>query len=396
MNSIFVNYHDFTSPSGMHIFHLANALVKLGVRCASYNGGKAETVFRYGTPLFHAADRRVAPHRFLADCNFDPKETIIHCWTPREASRLLTAELTALCDAPVVIHMEDHEEAITETNLSFVRPDKRDSESIWQNGGPLFGASHPVRSKEFLNAAAGYTCIIESLLEFKPEHVPGHVFWPSCEPEVFAIPPASSPEEKRRWGIAPEEKVLLYPGNVHPNNFKEVTHLYLAATNLRAAGIPLRLIKFGAYPKRVLEHLETLPNIYETVVDLTDTITPADIPQVMRAVDYLVQPGADTAFNRYRFPCKLPLFLASGRPVILPKTNLGNHLVNGTNCLLLQEGGSAVEIAALLLALIRNPEKAEAIGTAGRAFAKEHFSWANSAKGLKAFYQAVLDAPPRA
>lgn len=395
MNSIFVNYHDFTSPSGMHIFHLANALAKIGVRCATYGGGKAETVSRYGKPLFRAFDRRTAPRRFLADINFDPRDTVIHCWTPREISRLLTAELKAVFDAPVVVHMEDNEEAITAANLAAVPEEKRGTEEIWQSGGPLFGASHPVRSKEFMAAAAGYTCIIEPLLEFKPLHVPGHVFWPSCEPEVFDIPAASSAAEKQRWGIAPNDKALFYPGNVHPNNFREVVQLYLAAAQLRAEGVPLRLIKFGVYPRRVLELLETIPHIHETVVDITDEITPAAIPEVMRAVDYLVQPGADNAFNRYRFPCKLPLFMASGRPVILPKTNLGNLLEDGVNCLLLHGEGTADDIAARLRELFENPAKAEAIGRAGRAFAKEHFSWANSALGLKGFYESILQGNNR-
>jgi glycosyltransferase involved in cell wall biosynthesis len=393
MNVIFVSYTDFDSPSGMHIFHLANALSKLGVRCATYNEGKAETVSLYGKPLFRAFDRRMSPRRFLAEINVDPKDTVIHCWTPREVSRLLTAELTDLCGAPVAVHMEDNEEAITKANLWAVPEEKRDSGEIWQRDGTMFGLSHPARSREFLNAAAGYTCIIETLLDFKPEHVPGHVFWPSCEPEVFDIPPRSSAEDKRRWGISPEDKVLFYPGNVHPNNFKEVAHLYIAASRLREAGHPLRLIKFGAYPRQVHQLLSDIPRIHEVVVDITDDITPAEIPEVMRAADYLVQPGADNAFNRYRFPCKLPLFMASGRPVILPKTNLGNHLGDGENCLLLRGEGTADEIAARLLKLILNPGKAEAIGNAGRAFAREHFNWTNSARGLKEFYQRLLAKP---
>ncbi|MCC8194685.1 MAG: glycosyltransferase family 4 protein [Deltaproteobacteria bacterium] len=389
MNVIFVNYHDFTSPSGMHIFHLANGLARLGVRCVTYNGGKAETVTRYGKPLFRAYDKRLSPRRLVAETGVDGKDTLIHCWTPREISRLLVRDLTAVLDAPVVIHMEDHEEAITRANLAAVPEEKKDTDEIWQPGGPLFGSSHPERSRAFLDSAAGYTCIIERLLEFKPDHVPGHVFWPSCEPEVFDIPPQAAPGEKERWGIGPNEKVLFYPGNVHPNNFKEVVQLYLAAGRLRAAGLPLRLIKFGSYPKRVMELIATIPAIDEVIVDLTEAITPAAIPDVLRAVDYLVQPGADTPFNQYRFPCKLPLFMASGRPVILPDTNLGKHLADGENCLLLREG-SADEIAERLLELVRDPVKAEAIGAAGRAFAKERFSWAHSAKGLKAFYETVL------
>ena len=58
----------------------------------------------------------------------------------------------------------------------------------------------------------------------------------------------------------------------------------------------------------------------------------------------LVQPGRPDAFNDYRFPSKLPEFLASGRPVMLPRTNIGLHLEDGVEALLLGHG-DADEIA---------------------------------------------------
>ena len=45
-----------------------------------------------------------------------------------------------------------------------------------------------------------------------------------------------------------------------------------------------------------------------------------------RSADALVQPGGPDAFNDYRFPSKLPDFLASGKPVVLPATNIGRYL----------------------------------------------------------------------
>ena len=50
-------------------------------------------------------------------------------------------------------------------------------------------------------------------------------------------------------------------------------------------------------------------------------------PQLLVAADILVQPdGSPGPFNDYRFPSKLPDFFASGRPVVLPKTNIGLYL----------------------------------------------------------------------
>lgn len=391
MNVIFVSYDDFNTPSGMHIFHLANALSRQGVRCVTYTPGSAASAHRFGTPLFRVFDRLTTPRRLLVECGFTPKDTVIHAWTPREIVRHLTGELKTLSDFSVVIHMEDNEEAITGTHLETLQEAERNDERIWRAGMRFFAMSHPARHREFLAAADGYTCIIESLLDYKPEGVPGHVFWPSCEPEVFDIPAESSPEEKAKWGIRPEEKVVFYPGNLHPNNADEVIQLYAAVTRLREAGVPVRIIKFGQYDSSAMAVLREIPALAEGMVDLTDAITPAAVPTVMRAADYLVQPGRDDAFNRYRFPSKLPLFMASARPVILPRSNLGEHLVDGKNCLLLGNGDSCTgEIADKLRFLINAPQTARAIGAAGREFAKEHFSWKNSAKGLKAFYAKIL------
>jgi hypothetical protein len=46
VNVAFVNYHDFTSNSAVHIFNLANELVDLGCACADCVPGGVETIRR--------------------------------------------------------------------------------------------------------------------------------------------------------------------------------------------------------------------------------------------------------------------------------------------------------------------------------------------------------------
>jgi glycosyltransferase involved in cell wall biosynthesis len=172
---------------------------------------------------------------------------------------------------------------------------------------------------------------------------------------------------------------------------EEITELYGAVALLHNTGVPARIIKCGRYLADIPREVFEKKGLSECLVDLTDKISIADMPEIMRAADILVQPGKDGPFNHYRFPCKLPMFLASGRPVVLAASNLGHHLSHGVNCLLLREG-TAREIFEYLLFLTQQPEKAKQIGRAGRAFAREHFSWDVSARGLAGFYQTVLDA----
>ena len=96
--------------------------------------------------------------------------------------------------------------------------------------------------------------------------------------------------------------------------------------------------------------------------------------------------GAADAYNDYRLPSKLPEFFGSGRPVLLPKSNVGLHTEDGVNCMHLQTG-SAEEIAGRLGELFHDPEMRAQIGTGGAAFAREHFSWDLAEDDLWAFYR---------
>src|SRR5205823_4875162 len=52
-----------------------------------------------------------------------------------------------------------------------------------------------------------------------------------------------------------------------------------------------------------------------------------EIGRVLSLADFLIQPGTADQFNEYRLPSKLPEFFAMGRPVVLPRTNVGRFAV---------------------------------------------------------------------
>jgi glycosyltransferase involved in cell wall biosynthesis len=113
------------------------------------------------------------------------------------------------------------------------------------------------------------------------------------------------------------------------------------------------------------------------------------IPDYIEGADALVQPGRRNAFNDYRFPSKLPMFLASGRPVVVFNSNRDFALKDGENCLLLEDGDSD-EIAGKLERLIQDKWLRRQLGRSGRSFAHEHFSWEKSAFQLLQFYRGIL------
>ena len=101
-----------------------------------------------------------------------------------------------------------------------------------------------------------------------------------------------------------------------------------------------------------------------------------------------MQPGGPDEFNDYRFPSKLPEFFALGRPVVLPRTNLGTLVRHGTDAYVLDRA-DATGIAAAVRELRTDRGLAEKLGRGAVAFADRHFSWRRSAEALANFHLSL-------
>ncbi len=385
MNVLFVNYHDFTANSAVHICNLASQLVEAGVGCAVAVPGDPGTVALLGEQPFATLGFAGARNGALRFPDGKPP-SLVHAWTPREAVRRLTEELSGCHDCPYVVHLEDNEDAITASRLGLTldelhaRPPGRVPETL----------AHPDRMRQLLAGAAGMTVIIDRLLEFRADGVPAEVVWPAYEPELFTDEPADS-ELRRRLGIADDEAVLVYAGNVHDANAAEMRSLYLAVAALNRSGRRLRLVRLGRDFVRFVE--PELRAVHDHVVHVP--LQPrSEVPRYMRLADVLVQPGRADAFNDYRFPSKLPEFFACGRPVVLPETNLGRYVADGEDCLVLRRG-DALEIAAAVERILDDDGLRERLGRGARTFAERTFSWRESAGKLLGLYERALASGPR-
>jgi len=105
----------------------------------------------------------------------------------------------------------------------------------------------------------------------------------------------------------------------------------------------------------------------------------------MALADIFVQPGVPDAFNDYRFPSKLPEFFTLGRPVVLPRTNLGTRLRHGIDAYVLDRADAA-GITAAVTELRRDRALYDRLSSGALAFAATHFSWPRSAEALAKFY----------
>lgn len=392
MHVVFINYHTYSGSSGIHIHHLANSLCAKGVDCTvvlpTLPGDQ-----EYFGPCRYRLANFVGFALETAVCGL-PRDCLLHAWTPRENVRIMTSLLRLRTRAPYVVHLEDNEQAILEAHTGQSFASLCATQARLRAGLPR-AMIHPLRHQQFLEGAAGVTCIIKTLERFAPPGMACLTFWPACEAAFFDLPQEPDAAARGRYGISGDSLVLFYPGNIHPANVAEVESLYLALDIVAASGTRVKLLRCGSDHARLSEPAQAARARHG--LELGD-VPSRDLPAVMAAADVLVQPGRPGAFNDFRFPSKLPLFLASGRPVILPRSNLGLELLDGEHCLHVpraEPGAAPGALAACILRLAADPALRRRLGKNGRNFALTRFNWDASAERVHEFYRRLLAVEKR-
>jgi glycosyltransferase involved in cell wall biosynthesis len=386
VNVLLISHCDSDGNSARHVYSVANALIDLGVQCMVCVPDEDESsIYSHRSPKFAFTSYKEA-YRTGVIFPDGRGPDLIHAWTPRENVRKLTERLIEFHPCRYVVHLEDNEEVILENELGLayhelcLLPSRSIDALVPQH------RSHPLAYREFVAKAAGVTALIDRLLEFKPKHLPGLVFWPGFDPEFLRLSDSVG-EPHDRFGAHDGDTILVYNGNIHDTNAWEVRSLFLAVQALRRCGRPISILKTG------WNHVSDQSWIQEAidsgaVLDL-GFLPRSELGSVAAVADILVQPGRSDRFNDYRFPSKLPEFFASGKPVILPRANVGLAVRDGVEALVL-DLGNAIEIAQKLELLMDDPELAARIGAAGREFALLHLTWSKNVVPLRDFYTRIL------
>ncbi len=311
---------------------------------------------------------------------------VIHAWTPREHVRRAVARAREVMPAAdLVVHLEDNEQHLSEAFTHSEQAQLRHLSDAELSGQLPLNLAHPRKSFDFLRAADGITGIVSELTEFAPRGVPFAELWPIVD---FAQYHPAPPDDALReaLGIRPEEKVICYNGNSHFANGAEMASLYEAVFLLNERGIACRLVRTGLdaadFSGRFAADALARHVLHLGFVDQ------ARLPDLLRLADVLVQPGENNKFNSHRLPSKLPEFLATGRPVVMPRVNLGTRVRAGEEALLL-ETGRPTEIADCCAMVFSRPDLAARLSTGAAAFARRHFDLETNSRRLAEFYDST-------
>ncbi|MDT9286193.1 tetratricopeptide repeat protein [Limnospira sp. PMC 1298.21] len=331
MNVLFVLYGSLESNSGYQAQLHAAKLGKVGVDCmfavpdSSYQSNAGQQASR--NPLSPPAN--VLPFSALlsSQVRFSFADgrcpDVIHAWTPREIVREFVESLLERYPCALVIHLEDNEEYLTEAKVG--RPFAELAKLPEAELDRLIPANryHPIKGRAFLNRAQGLTMIIDSLKEFNTQKV-AELVLPAPVDEKLFYPRPMNWELRRSLGISDNSVVLAYTGNVHSGNIGEVRELYRAVEILNQQGCPTILLRTGLNGDKL--GVESWGGVLEKYLGWVER---EQVPQILAAADVLVQPGVPGVFNDQRVPSKLLEYFAIGRPVVLPKTNLGLRVKHG-------------------------------------------------------------------
>ena len=380
-NILIVSHSDFPSNSSVHVHHFANELVKLGLDCVVAVPHDKTTISTLKGNMYSVTEYSEINKITELFANHSPPD-LVHAWTPREHVRNYCYALSIKYEFKLVIHLEDNEESVIERFLDV----SLENWSAELDHLVPYNLSHPVRYKEFMATADGVTVIIDKLTKFVPSSASTITLYPGVNTEEF-YPQPKNTNLLKRLGIKNDTTILCYTGNVHLANVDEVRCLYLAVGKRNQAGKPTVLLRTG-----IDNNLQFLDEdqlwVKEYVIEL-GWVNRKKIPKILALADVLVQPGQSDEFNDYRFPSKIPEFLAMGKPVIIPDTNIGKVLIHKENALIL-ESVDENSLPAMIDFILDDHQLSHTVIENALKFVNQNLNWTNNGQNLYSFYESLF------
>jgi glycosyltransferase involved in cell wall biosynthesis/peptidoglycan hydrolase CwlO-like protein len=386
MNILFVLYGDFTSNSANPLTLYAQELSRLGHNCAITVPYNLETSDQYKASAFRPI--------LYGDALADPKSVfsdgrpadVIHACTCRENIRGFVTSYMTQQPTPLVIYLEDNEPWIAMQALGLDEDSlfRQTEKEISDRLPPVL--SHPWYWNSLVGLADAVILIQGKLKFLVPPWVDSETVMMCVDFEFFS-PRTPSPLLRKKYGIAKNEKVIVYHGGLNEFVKPAIETLCRAVGLINQQGYRCRLLRTGPFSLDFLKELH--PQTQAVISDLG--VLPKDqLPDLLALSDVFVQPGQIDSFEDLRLPCKIPEFFAMGRPVVMPDVNIAPLFTNGVNTVLLRNG-SAEEIATKCIDLFSDSTRANKIGRAGRQLAKKYFDVKSQTRRLEKVYKSACE-----
>ncbi len=218
---------------------------------------------------------------------------------------------------------------------------------------------------------------IEKTVKYMAPQTPVYMIENSAVDEGLPPPQSAEIERLRQELNLGDGPVLLYTGNLEC--YQGIELLLQSIPTVHTAFPGVRYMIVGGQPCQIekLSELAQELGIIEAVRFVGQSPL-AEMPLYMALADILVSPrtkGTNT-------PLKLYTYLHSGKPILATAIFSQAQVLTSEIAMLVD--ATAEGLAQGALALLLDPVEARALGTRGRQFASEHYSW-------PVFYQKTSD-----
>jgi len=240
------------------------------------------------------------------------------------------------------------------------------------------------RKRRFLRGSRLWVCTpsrwLADLVRESPlfEGKPIRVIPNGLDTAVFR-PPVDRDAVRRKFGLGPEERVVLLAANHLHSPVKGVPHAVEALNRLNTSGLTVMLV--GADSEKAAAQLapRSLP--------LGSQREPAKMAECYAAADLFLMPSLEEVFGMVAAES-----LACGTPVVAYATGGIPEVLGSEACGILVPTGDIAALADAVGRLLSSPETARKMGRAGARRAAERFSVRRQSNDFLALYREALAA----
>ncbi|MDA9867892.1 hypothetical protein N9C85_00475 [Synechococcus sp. AH-224-I15] len=379
-----VSHQELPTNSGYHVAAIARNLASKDLVVIAAFPSEPET-----KPTIHSNLLLTSTSNLLKDLNLLKDVDLLYYWSPRLRMEKFHRDLCKLHnrDIQYFIHLEDNDLFILKETFNLER--KEIVNMILTGKGiedPDYINLNSVG--KFIANSVGITALTPELFQVVPPGIPTFHFWPGYDTkEASKTNNKKDSDLRKELCINPDHSIITYTGNVHSSNKSEVRSLYIAIAVLNREGYNVSLIRTGKDHVELFS-IDEKQSIENNCIEL-GFVDRKLMFRVQALADILIQPGNVNIWNSFRVPSKIPEFLSSGKPTILPKTNIGLHLRDNIDAICL-DNANAISIARSVKSLLSNRNIMKEIGDNGKSFAECNLNWSTISIYLQHFINKAL------
>lgn len=212
-----------------------------------------------------------------------------------------------------------------------------------------------------------------------PERV---LYLPNC---VDDRPPGDGRLVRKKLGILPETPVLLLYTRFFEFDQAKLHHLF-AEIFRRAPEVRFLVVGAGRKGEEALLREAARTEGFDDALVIAGWVEPAELPDYLAAGDLAIYPFADTLVNRAKCPAKLTELLRAGLPVVADRVGQIAEYIMADSSGVLCDPDNWQEMVDRTVELLLDPVKRGELGSAGRNYLLDNFSWRQFALALNDFY----------